>query len=156
MVDLTFKNTGPTLTEENIARLEDQLQCRLPADYRDFLLKHNGGRPSRVHFSILLGGETEEWWIDSFYSVDEHLAQPSSEARGATLSCAHFTDGEFVPRDCLVIGSAVRDDRLLLRLSGDRRGQIDMKFGEDMDQADPEGGIYPLAESFCAFLRSLY
>src|SRR5437899_12283709 len=34
---------GPTISEGDIARFEDRLGYQLPEDYREFLLKYNGG-----------------------------------------------------------------------------------------------------------------
>ena len=41
------------LTATEIQQFEDELGVRLPIDYRDFLLEHNGGRPQPDSFPIL-------------------------------------------------------------------------------------------------------
>lgn len=40
------------LTETELARFEAKLGRRLPADYRAFLLEHNGGKPSAVFLTV--------------------------------------------------------------------------------------------------------
>jgi cell wall assembly regulator SMI1 len=44
MVDIS--GTGPTLTEDEVKNFESGLGVALPADYRAFLLAHNGGTPT--------------------------------------------------------------------------------------------------------------
>jgi cell wall assembly regulator SMI1 len=40
-----FTEPGPPVGEHEVAAFERELGARLPADYRQFLLTHNGGRP---------------------------------------------------------------------------------------------------------------
>jgi hypothetical protein len=50
-----FKNPGrrrPTLTPADLDWIERRFQLTLPADYRAFLLIHNGGNPEPDHFRI--------------------------------------------------------------------------------------------------------
>ncbi len=49
-----ISDVGPLLTEGQIARLEQQLDVKLPDDYRSFLLSTNGGKPQRNNFPIPL------------------------------------------------------------------------------------------------------
>lgn len=51
MVEL-LKPVG-NLTEEKILEVEERLGTAFPADYRRFLLEHNGGRPSPARFDIV-------------------------------------------------------------------------------------------------------
>src|SRR5690348_14575479 len=46
MRKLTLAGSGVPLAESELARFEAMLGRTLPADYRAFLLEHNGGRPS--------------------------------------------------------------------------------------------------------------
>jgi cell wall assembly regulator SMI1 len=41
-----IENPGPTLTESQLAELEEELGCELPQSYRSFLLTSNGGVPT--------------------------------------------------------------------------------------------------------------
>lgn len=151
---------GP-FTRENLRILEAQLGCELPDDYRDFLLKHNGGQPDRCFFTSPSDGQDD--WIDNFFSVDENYIQPNEEADTDTISFATFMDGRFMPEDCLIIGSASQMNRILLRLHGERRGRVDLKVMGNLDVSDDEDypdkirelEVYPLAESFAEFLAAL-
>ena len=52
MDELTVDFSGPLISVAEIGQLEQQLGCTLPEDYRDFLLKHNGGIPSKGYFFV--------------------------------------------------------------------------------------------------------
>lgn len=158
MTHVTFESCGRPLTTENIVAFEKQLGCRLPDDYREFMLTHNGGTPHPNSFDRQMGGEILDSWIDCFYSIDDNLATPRPKAGGQTISFNRYEYGDDVPNDCLMIGSVARDNQLLLRLHGERRGQIDHKiivdFVEQEDQG-PESCVYYVAESFSALLAML-
>jgi SMI1/KNR4 family protein SUKH-1 len=102
--------------------------------------------------------ESGDSWVDFFCSIGEYLAQPHEEADDESIAFAHHEYGDGVPDDCLIIGSSGRDDLLLLRLSGDRRGQIDLKIVDDWDpeRDGKESDTYPVAESFSALLAMLH
>lgn len=54
---LEIKGSGVPTNEAQVAQLETILGRQLPADYRVFLLKHNGGTPSHRLFEIPGCGE---------------------------------------------------------------------------------------------------
>ncbi len=162
MGDIAFTNCGPKLVAKQLRALEAQLGCELPEDYREFLLKHNGGDPDKKCF-VANEGDAETTWVDFFHQVDQHLADPSEEAEPCSIAFERYASGEVTPDDCLIIGKAARDDLVLLRIRGKRRGQIDLKNMEELGPPladsdwgkDKEQGVHPLAKSFSAFLEML-
>src|SRR4051812_7655568 len=66
---------GP-LTEERLRQLEAKLRGRLPEDYRAFLLRHNGGRPTLSRFTFDVDGEGQESVLEWFFAVHD---QPYEE-----------------------------------------------------------------------------
>jgi hypothetical protein len=162
MADIEFTNCGPKLVAKQLKALETQLGCELPEDYREFLLKHNGGDPDKKCF-YASRGDAETTWVDFFHQVDEHLGGSCEEAEPCSIAFERFAYGEVTPDDCLIIGKAARDDLLLLRIRGKRRGQIDLKNMEELGPpladsdwgADKEQGVRPVAKSFSAFLKML-
>ncbi len=42
---LVLSSRGPALTDSDVAQLETAVRFKLPADYREFLLRYNGGYP---------------------------------------------------------------------------------------------------------------
>jgi hypothetical protein len=69
--DLSFQYPHPPTTEAAIANYEKELGFRLPEDYRQFLLKYNGGnRPSRSGFGYKYAdGKAQSSAVDSFFGL---------------------------------------------------------------------------------------
>jgi hypothetical protein len=63
-----FSSLHRKLTPERIRRFENDLQTKLPADYRKFLRKYNGGVPDKGLFKIK--GSSEEFWLDELLAVE--------------------------------------------------------------------------------------
>lgn len=61
---------GP-LTEERLSQLEAKLNCRLPDDYRSFLLRYNGGRPNLSRFTLEMDDEEQESIVEWFFAVHD-------------------------------------------------------------------------------------
>jgi cell wall assembly regulator SMI1 len=61
---------GP-VTEGRLRRLEAGLKGRLPDDYRAFLLRHNGGRPTLSRFTFEADGEQQESILEWFFAVHD-------------------------------------------------------------------------------------
>jgi hypothetical protein len=161
MGTLTFTNAGPKLSAAQINALEEQLEGALPVDYREFLLENNGGKPSKAFFRAT-GKYADPSWVEFFLFVDEYLAEPNAQADPYSLSFARHEWGRFVADDCLIIGSIVRDNHLLLRIRGKRRGHVDIKIMDETELGPPRGwakhkerGVYPVAKSFSDFLNLL-
>ena len=148
------------LTEERLTRLEKRLKGRLPEDYRQFLLKHNGGRPTLSRFTFTSDDEEQksilEWFFavhDEPYEEDEdwdpecseglppHFAQPLEDAWRELKS-------ELPRSGTLPIGRDPSANLVCLGYSGKRAGQVFL-FDHDM------GELVPLADSFTAFLDGL-
>jgi hypothetical protein len=64
---------GGRIGELDVKRFEYAIGHELPADYRQFLLVHNGGRPQPPGFTLPLDGELLDWAIQFFFSVDDSV-----------------------------------------------------------------------------------
>src|SRR5687767_10317127 len=109
---LAYAFGGPKLTAARLKALESQLGCRLPDAYRKFLLRHNGGVPSKPVFRATKR-EADPDWVDFFHHADEFLATPNKKAHPFSLASIHYAAGGLIPDDCLIIGMASRDNLLL-------------------------------------------
>jgi len=47
-----IKKQGIKINEETIKVIESFIQAKLPQEYRDFLLKYNGGVPNKGVFNL--------------------------------------------------------------------------------------------------------
>src|SRR5262249_37691565 len=66
------------LTEERLSQLETRLKSKLPEDYRQFLLWHNGGRPTLSRFTFQAEGEEQESILEWLFAVHD---QPYEEPK---------------------------------------------------------------------------
>jgi len=74
--DLEFTDTEPSPTPAQIAALEKRIGCKLPQQYIDFLLNHNGGKPNLQTYPLKLDKyqwrlTTNTGWIEKFLSFSE-------------------------------------------------------------------------------------
>ena len=157
MGHVSFTEAEPPIHDEDIVRAERILGCTLPEDYRRFLLKENGGRPSLEAFNIQ--------WNDN----------PVGEGWGASL--IHFFlsihDGKYsnfinyntvkfedrIPKDTVAIADDQGGNLLLIGVGESNHGKIffwvkdhEVEEGETPDYSN----IGNVAETFSDFLSSLY
>lgn len=75
-VEFRHTNRYGPLTEDRLSRLEARLKTRLPDDYRQFLLRHNGGQPTLGRFRYEIDGEPQESILEWLFAVHD---QPYEE-----------------------------------------------------------------------------
>jgi cell wall assembly regulator SMI1 len=68
MTHVTIDKSFSPIDEATIQVLEQELGIQLPSDYRQFLLTHNGGRPTAAEFP-LPGVPLNTSVIDWFYGI---------------------------------------------------------------------------------------
>lgn len=100
---LNLRESGPSLTEELIDGTEEVLEVRLPAPYRAFLMRHNGGRPTPNRLTL---GDHGACDIVDFYRL-EH-PHNNLVARAEML-----WDRDTVPRGLLPVALLSRADTYL-------------------------------------------
>ena len=149
--------TGST-TERQIASFEKYIGFSLPADYRRFLLEHNGGRPVPDAFMIRNDRRKEEDIVHCFFPLRSRSLGhvEGDELREWPLHCAwddlqndlkNLYEKELDP-PLLPIGTDGSGNYISLVLAGDKAGAVvflEHELAEDQ----------PLASSFTKFLDSL-
>lgn len=133
-------SNGPCC-EFSLSRFEAAIDCRLPTDYRDFLLAHNGGRPSPDEFRIADRGDLEPV-MGVIYLHGLRLHEPG-------LSLEQHLEADLIPRttDSIVIGDSTGGCKLLLRIHGRNRGEVafwDFFYSNEKSS----DGLWRLASSF--------
>lgn len=68
-MSVEISKTGPTITAADIAAFESRIGHELPADYRKFLLKYNGGRPGH---NVVRGEERNDVAVQIFFGIRDH------------------------------------------------------------------------------------
>lgn len=115
-MNIAFTGSAPAATDAELASFEQQSGLVLPAAYRDFLSRHNGGAPSPKRFATQDG--KVESMVARFFSLggqgDDSLW---SEFEGFTLA------GQ-IPRQMLPIARDPADNRMVLSTAGRDAGHI--------------------------------
>jgi hypothetical protein len=147
------------LSEERLEQLESRLKGRLPEDYRSFLLRYNGGRPTLSRFTFTLDGEEQETILEWFFAVhDQPYEEPDDWDPNSGELPPHFGQPlEEVWADLksqkpkagvLPIGRDPGASLVCLGYAGKRAGQVWYYDHET-------GAFIRLAGSFTEFLDSL-
>ncbi len=148
MPTVSFKWGGRSLTEEEIAAVEQQIGLQLPDQYRAFLKRQNGGRPRPAHFSFR-ERKDDGSIVNFFYSVGHE--NPMLEL----VSRAQKTHG--LPRDLLEIGNDPGASPICIGVSGARDGKVYFWAGATPHPAYPDTvGALLVADSFDEFLEQLH
>ena len=139
--------TGPPITEADIDELEQTLGVELPASYRAFLLRYNGGRPIPDGF----GDDRFGSLMDSFFSVknDENVYD--------TITVQRDLFKDRIPSDLLPIGIDAGGSRVCMGITPENYGKI--FFWAMYDEAGPgrkpwRRNIGLIADNFDDFLES--
>src|SRR5688572_2987530 len=65
-----IRRSAAPISDADLAMVEHRLGLALPADYRQFLLEHNGGVPKRTEFRYVnKKGVQRRCWVRYFYPV---------------------------------------------------------------------------------------
>ncbi len=69
---MEFLQSGKSVTSERIISIEKELEIAIPARYRLFLQKHNGGHPEPNRFYLRSDNFNEEISVEYFLGIDLH------------------------------------------------------------------------------------
>lgn len=149
-VEVERSNRFGPLTEERLARFEARIGQVLPADYRAFLLRHNGGRPVPATFVI-----SAEEGTDTLHHTYGLHDGPSY----FNLEHAYETHQGRVPAGLLAIADDPGGNAICLGIGGEHRGGV--YFWDHEREAEEEAppsfdNVTPVAPSFAAFLAALH
>jgi hypothetical protein len=143
-----FTPLFPPIHESDIEALEKQLQVRLPASYRNFLLEHNGGElsPNVFLISEREGNDNLRYLFgigdDEDYSISGYMEIYSGR----------------IPDNFLAIGADDLGNLVCLSIKGDDVGKI---YFWDHDWEVVEGvpdysNVTLVADSFSQLLEELH
>jgi hypothetical protein len=114
---MNFKLTdkGPRLDEKRVAAFEARRGVPLPAEYRRFLLRTNGGTPDpEVGFAFTEGGRPSDSVLNQFYILKANADDPNLDEAIETFVDAGrmpshllpFADDQFGNQLCLSLGAS--------------------------------------------------
>ena len=116
---------SPAISEDNVAAFERDHGLSLPADYREFLLSYNGGRP-RPGWLRISAPQPSEQQIAGFSHL---LFEPNLPEPRCThmLQFAAPPPAEYFPIAQLASGD---DEMLFLKVTGENTGSIACRQGD--------------------------
>jgi len=143
---------GPSITEEDLKRVETSLQVALPTEYRRLLLSTNGGLVSPDAFTCNDGDEESIAWLYSIWPGDDNDILVRASVREGRL-----------PKNFIAIGTDGGGNEICIACdSGPDYGKLyfwDHEMEADESQGmTPEtaGNVHLIADSVTEFLASLY
>ena len=155
---ITIAKSKRKLEESDLLAFERKVGTTLPIDYRDFLLTHNGGEPSKNHLPYQDHRDrVREFVIWRFLSLG---GKAENDLR--KQDCTNKDSEVRLPKHLLPIAGGDRNDYVCLAVTGKDRGKIFVACIDwENPQWDGEGilseeGIYPVAESFHQLLACLH
>lgn len=126
---------GPLITESDLAQFENTRNISLPEDYREFLMRNNGGTPAPNGFKYLKHNKSSESNLAHFYNLAE--LRPCTENAIGLLEIANDFFG----------------NKLFLRILGHNRGEI--VFWESEEELSEKALSY-VSPNFTSFITSFY
>lgn len=144
---IEIDDPGNPITEKQLGDLERELGARLPTQYRQFLLKFNGGSPSHdvVGVEGLSGGSTD---VQEFFGINTIIE--SSDLRWNKRWLSDRIPPHMLPIACDSGGSI-----FCLSLSGEDSGKViyvDLQFVGEPEQ---KVTYYAVADNFDGFLGKM-
>ena len=117
MTSLTPIDDVPALTEDSLHALEQKYACRLPDDYRTFMLENNGGFPEPDCVTLKEDSRETASDVFCFFAIGEERAGLSLDWHRETLS-------DRLPEQTLPIARDSCGNLWLLCVGGEQAGSV--------------------------------
>jgi hypothetical protein len=155
--ELTIRNSAEPVNSDQLDKIERSLNLRLPAEYRSFLMRTNGGVPEPRWFHYIAIDEDEgtrrrqEGKIAQFYSASRAEARSGQVNSLVTLyqNWSNFDFPWLLP--IAEVQDALEGGFLCIAVEGENEGRIyywpEQEMGEDT--------LHRVADSFNSFLTLL-
>lgn len=148
---IRFQSPSGSIDESRIASLERNLGATLPADFRNFLLGHNGGKRPTPCMIDYVG-------VDGFRSralIAEFLGVESPSESDIFKTYSFYLNDERIP-DCAVpIAKDIAGNLFCIRTDPANFGAVCFWDHELELSNEPEGNLALVAGSFSEFVSLL-
>jgi hypothetical protein len=133
-------------SEEAVRKLEKDFRIKLPEDYRDFLIRDNGGSVTGGHLYVR--------------DLEEDMPMGYFFGLGIKKGFADITEineeyGDDIPKKSLLIGTDVGSGFILLVADGKNDGIWYYDHTYFFDKSNDELNTYFICETFSDFLKML-
>lgn len=141
-----FKIFDGTVVDE-VTQYEDLVKMKLPKDYKEFLLKTNGG-----HF---VDGIHTVWVEELKQNIGIDVLFGFNQARSLCLNSWHNEYSEELPENTIIIGNTINAGLILLIWQDDWKGVFLWDHCLELEQSTEEDCLYRISDSFELFLNLL-
>src|SRR6185436_8431089 len=150
---MTFSGGKGPLSPERLAAAERTMGVTFPAGYREFMLEHNGGKPSKRDFVFVEEkGPYTDSSVRGFYPIEDS-GRLDLESKYKVF-CQ--VQPPRIPRDMMPIAGDSFGNQICIGVSGPRCGHVYFWDHEHEDEDEPTyGNMHLLARSFSEFLTRL-
>lgn len=142
---LVLQDSGPKITTAEIARFEGTYRIRLPADYKGFLLQHNGGRPNMDLFPVPQCIPNPIARIHYFFGIGFPMACYD-------LSWNYEIFSDRIPSKFISIATTEGADQVCLCISGADYGLV--VYWDGYTEVNKQ--VYSVAATFDVFCEMLF
>ncbi|MCX7113860.1 MAG: SMI1/KNR4 family protein [Proteobacteria bacterium] len=104
------------INENDLIELENQINIKIPEQYRNFLLSNNGGKPKINRFS------TQDKKVESM--IAKFLPLANIEEDNLLEEIEGITQADLIPQNLIPIATDPADNRLVLSVAGSDMGKI--------------------------------
>ena len=148
---ITIQNSYQQVFSATLDAVEQRIGRPIPAEYRAFLLEHNGGYPEPADFEITHhNGQVESISVDWFFPV---------EVEGSLdLEKKQKTYQGRLPDELFPFGCDPGGNLLCIVTQGERTGQVWFwDHEEEPEEGETPGwdNLYYVAPDFAAFMKVL-
>ena len=131
----------------DIHSIEQEFSVSIPADYKAFLIEHNGICTENT--IVRIEAIKEETLLNVLFSCDNQLN------RALTLEYWNTEYKDDIPEGALLIGDFQDGGFLLLIPDGDDKGVYYYDHAFMFESSDDDGNTYFLADTFDAFINNI-
>lgn len=151
-MSLTIEPIAGPITENTLAAFEQRAGFPLPRAYREWLLQHNGGKPtpSKFRYKHETGPYTDG-------QVSAFLAIHASAVSGLGVAVAHYKLWDArLPAELVPIAEDAFGNLIVMSNAGPNEGKV--YFWDHEEETDPPtyDNCHLLADSFEEFLNNLH
>ena len=135
-----------TTTNEEISKLETELNTPIPQDYKNFLLNHNGGTPEIRYAEFYVEDLDESIYLQVLYGIgikDLDISEWSN-----------MWPSDLLPHS-IIIGHIMGNGFILLVNDGENNGIYYYDHAYTFPQSSDEENTYFIASTFTEFIDSL-
>jgi SMI1-KNR4 cell-wall len=144
-----MKEVGRSINDEDIRILENNIGISLPEDYKEFLKRSNGGRPTPKYFPIQGFTNNPVGQVQDFFGIDDPV-------QSCRLDWKYKMFLGRIPKNLFPIACEDGGSLVCLSLSGQDKGCVYYWDFYGQTNLQNHDNVFLITETFQGFLDSLH